>query len=248
MKQTNLYHPNKKAQVPLSLRTKRDPAWDTHPRNVYPPTTIPVDIKGHEFHIAPEHASLLTKYAWHVIGNIPYTTIYIQLVPGIFTKPEDLNVKNRSKNGSRGRVRKLTLSWMYLIKGLFPDIPGRLVRRDNVPSNNLHPDNWTLVPPGRVGNKNFEPRYHNVSFTFAQQKQGKKYVKIKPTEVYGPTSNITLDDTSVPALGPIPTIQEYKMFARKSELAIAIKSDENEHIKHGTLGKLNFLETVGIRV
>lgn len=248
MKQTNLYHPNKRAQVPLSLRTKRDPAWDTHSRSAYPPATVPVIIKGHEFHIASEHTYLLTKYAWHIIGNIPYTTIYIQLVPGIFTKQEDLNVKNRSKNGSRGRTRKLTISWIYLIKGLFPDIPGRLVRRDGVPSNNLHPDNWTLVPPGRVGNKDFMPRYHNVNFSFAQQKQGKKYIKIKPIEVFGPTANITLDDKSVPSMGALPTIQEYKTYARSQEENIARAGDANEYIKNGTLATLNFLETVGIRI
>lgn len=243
-----LYHPNKKARVPLSLRTKYDPAWDTHPRNVYPPITVSTIIKGHEFFIAPEHVHLLTKYAWHVKGNVPYTNIALQLKPGFFTKQEDKNVKNRATKGSRGRVRRFKISWIYLVKGLFPDIPGRLVARDGTPVNNLHPDNYTLVPPGRVGNKDFEPRYHNVSFLFAQKKQGLKYVKVRPTEIYGPTYNKTLDDTNVPALSATPTLQEYKAYARSLEETVAQHSDKDEYTKHGTLGKLNFLETAGIRI
>lgn len=243
-----LYHTNKQAKVPLSLRTKYDPAWDTHARTTYPPLTKAVTIKNQTFYIAPEHEHLLDEYSWYINDNMPYTTIYIPFIEGIFSKPEDKFVKNRARNGNRGRTRKVTLSWIYLVKGLFPDIPGRLVARDEVSPCNLHPDHYVLVPPGRVGNKDFKPRYYNISFEFEHLRQGNKYIKVKPIAIHGIGSDITLDNTSVPAMGAIPTLQEYKTYARQSELTVAKQSDTVELTRNGSLGMLNFLETVGIRI
>lgn len=234
-----LYHPNKKARIPLSLRIKHDPAWNNHELISFPPSVKEVKIKDELFLISPDHESLLTKYSWYLNGGIPYTTLSIPFIEGALTPNELKHARNRKANGSYGKIRKFKISWIYLVKGLFPDIPGRLIARENTPKNNLHPDNYVLVPPGRVGNDDFKPRYHNVQIEISKE---------CPTSVIGLGTIQQISNLSVPSLGATPVLQDYKEFARRVETDIARTSDKSELIRNGSLGSLNFLDTVGIRI